>query len=161
MASYLQAQHHDAWRTTMYPLPTIPTESEAKWNTCARNHIFEALDEELFDRVFALQTAHEVWMELKEIHVGNKKIREEKYELLKLELNEFKMKDDEGVEKMYSRNLSMGCNRSRDVIILCRIIYLSSCVEYTLMLKVRYHAVKGVKASMLPWIHSIRRVHHR
>jgi hypothetical protein len=61
------------------------------------------LDEELFDRVFALQTAHEVWMELKKIHVGNKKIREEKYELLKLELTEFKMKDDEGVEKMYSR----------------------------------------------------------
>jgi hypothetical protein len=42
-------------------------------------------------------------MELKEIHVVNKKIREEKYELLKLELNEFKMKDDEGVEQMYSR----------------------------------------------------------
>jgi hypothetical protein len=87
MASYLQAQHHDAWRTTMYPLPTVPTESEAKWNAHARNHIFEALDEELFDQVFALPTAHEVWMELKEIHVGNKKIREEKYELLKLELN--------------------------------------------------------------------------
>jgi hypothetical protein len=103
MASYLQAQHHDAWRTTMYPLPTVPTESEAKWNVRSRNHIFEALDEELFDRVFALPTAHEVWMELKEIHVGNKKIREEKYELLKLVLNEFKMKDDEGVEQMYSR----------------------------------------------------------
>jgi hypothetical protein len=29
------------------------------------------------------------------------------------------------------------------------------------MLKVSYHAVKGVKASMLPSIHSIRRVHHR
>jgi hypothetical protein len=40
---------------------------------------------------------------LKEIHVGNKKIREEKYELLKVELNQFKMKDDEGVEQMYSR----------------------------------------------------------
>jgi hypothetical protein len=103
MASYLQAQHHDAWRTTMYPLPTVPTESEAKWNARARNHIFEALDEELFGRVFALPTAHEVWMELKEIHVGNKKIYEEKYELLKLELNDFKMKDDEGVEQMYSR----------------------------------------------------------
>jgi hypothetical protein len=49
---------------------------------------FEALDEELFNRVFALETAHEVWMQLKEIHVGNKKIREEKYELLKVELNE-------------------------------------------------------------------------
>jgi hypothetical protein len=83
LASYLQAQHHDAWRTTMYPFPSVPTESEAKWNARARNHIFEALDEELF-RVFALPTAHEVWMELKEIHVGNKKIHEEKYELLKL-----------------------------------------------------------------------------
>jgi hypothetical protein len=28
---------------------------------------------------------------------------------------------------------------------LCRIIYLSSCVEYTLMLKVIYRAVKGVE----------------
>jgi hypothetical protein len=33
----------------------------------------------------------------------NKKIREEKYELLKVELNEFKMNDDVGVEQMYSR----------------------------------------------------------
>jgi hypothetical protein len=32
-----------------------------------------------------------------------KKIREEKYELLKVELNEFKMNDDEGIEQMYSR----------------------------------------------------------
>jgi hypothetical protein len=29
------------------------------------------------------------------------------------------------------------------------------------MLKVIYHAVKGVRAPMLPWIHSIHRVHHR
>jgi hypothetical protein len=81
----------------------VPTDSEAKWNARARNHIFETLDEELFDWVFTLQTAHEVWMELKEIHVGNKKTREEKYELLKLELHEFKMKVEEGVEQMYSR----------------------------------------------------------
>jgi hypothetical protein len=39
----------------MYPLPTVPMESEAKWNACAINHIFEALDDELFDQVFALQ----------------------------------------------------------------------------------------------------------
>jgi hypothetical protein len=102
MASYIQAQHLDAWCTTMYPLHRVPTESEAKWNARARNHIFETLDEELFDRVFALETVPEVWMQLKEIPVGNKKIREEKYELLKVELNEFKMNDDEGVEQMYS-----------------------------------------------------------
>jgi hypothetical protein len=29
------------------------------------------------------------------------------------------------------------------------------------MLKVSYHAVKEVRAPMVPWIHSIRRVHHR
>jgi hypothetical protein len=29
------------------------------------------------------------------------------------------------------------------------------------MLKVSYHAVEGVRAPMLPWIHSIRRVHQR
>jgi uncharacterized protein YlxP (DUF503 family) len=87
----------------MYPLPTVPTKSEAKCNARARNHIFEALDKELFDRVFALQTAHEVWMQFKEIHVGNKKKIREKYELLKVELNEFKIKDDEGEEQMYSR----------------------------------------------------------
>jgi hypothetical protein len=29
------------------------------------------------------------------------------------------------------------------------------------MLKVSYLAVKEVRAPMLPWIHSIRRVHHR
>jgi hypothetical protein len=40
MASYLQAQHHDVWRATMYPLPSVPTESEAKWNARGRNHIF-------------------------------------------------------------------------------------------------------------------------
>jgi hypothetical protein len=29
------------------------------------------------------------------------------------------------------------------------------------MLKVSYHAIKGSRDPMLPWIHSIRRVHHR
>jgi hypothetical protein len=35
--------------------------------------------------------------------VRNKKICEEKYEFLKVELNEFKMNDDEGVEQLYSK----------------------------------------------------------
>jgi hypothetical protein len=29
------------------------------------------------------------------------------------------------------------------------------------MLKVSYHVVKGIRVPMLPWVHSIRRVHHR
>jgi hypothetical protein len=39
----------------------------------------------------------------------------------------------------------MDCNGSWDVIVFCWIIYRSSCVEYTLMLNVSYHAVKGVE----------------
>jgi hypothetical protein len=41
------------------------------------------------------------------------------------------------------------------------VIYLLSSVEEALLFKVSYHAVWGVKISMLPWNHSIRRVHHR
>jgi hypothetical protein len=29
------------------------------------------------------------------------------------------------------------------------------------MLKVSYHVVKGIRVPMLPWVYSIRRVHHR
>ena len=33
------------------------------------------------------KTAHEVWEELETIHVGSKKLREEKYQVLKGKLN--------------------------------------------------------------------------
>jgi hypothetical protein len=76
MANYLQAQHHDAWRTTMYPLPMVPTEGEAKWNAHARNHIFKALDEELFDQVFALQTAMKCgWNSRRSMWVTKRSVR--------------------------------------------------------------------------------------
>ena len=49
------------------------------------------------------KTAHEVWEELETIHVGSKKLREEKYQVLKEKLNEFKMHPSELVEQIYAR----------------------------------------------------------
>ena len=44
------------------------------------------------------KTAHEVWEELETIHVGSTKLREEKYQVLKEKLNDFKMFPNELVE---------------------------------------------------------------
>ena len=49
------------------------------------------------------KTAHEVWKELENIHVGPKKLREEKYQVLKEKLNEFNMHPSELVEQIYAR----------------------------------------------------------
>src|SRR6185437_11126738 len=46
---------------------------------------------------------HEVWKELETIHVGSTKFREEKYQVLKEKLNDFKMFPNELVEQIYAR----------------------------------------------------------
>jgi hypothetical protein len=82
-------------------------------------------------------------MEPKEIHVGNKKIREEKYELLKLELNEFKMKDDEGVEQMYSRmGVLIQSINALDVVNLSEQEIISKILQT--LPKPRYNIVKAL-----------------
>ncbi|XP_039787003.1 keratin, type II cytoskeletal 4-like [Panicum virgatum] len=78
-------------------------EDHTKWNARAKNALFDALSEEIFARVHSKKTAHEVWGELETIHVGSKKLREEKYQVLKEKLNEFKMHSSELVEQIYAR----------------------------------------------------------
>ena len=65
--------------------------------------MFEAISEEVFARVCNMATAHEIWLELDKIHNGSKKVREEKYQVLKEKLNDFKMLPNEHVEQMYTR----------------------------------------------------------
>ena len=78
-------------------------EDHTKWNARAKNALFDAFSEEIFARVHSKKTAHEVWEELETIHVGYKKLREEKYQVLKEKLNEFKMLPSELVEQMYAK----------------------------------------------------------
>ena len=73
-------------------------EDHTKWNARAKNALFDAFSEEIFTRVHSKKTAHEVWEELQTIYVGSKKLHEEKYQVLKEKLNEFKMLPSELVD---------------------------------------------------------------
>ena len=53
--------------------------------------------------MFTAKRPHEIWEALEAIYVGSKKLREEKYQVLKEKLNEFKMLPNELVEQMYAR----------------------------------------------------------
>ncbi|XP_039797549.1 uncharacterized protein LOC120662475 [Panicum virgatum] len=102
-----------AWRVTLRLNPLawevtdksigVMDEDHTKWNARAKNALFDALSEEIFAHVHSKKTTHEVWEELETIHVGSKKLREEKYQVLKEKLNEFKMHPSELVEQMYAR----------------------------------------------------------
>ena len=65
-------------------------EDQVKYGARAKNALFDALSEEIFARVHSKKTAHEIWEALEAIYVGSKKLREEKYQVLKEKLNESK-----------------------------------------------------------------------
>ena len=45
----------------------------------------------------------EIWLEFDKIHNGSKKVREEKYQVLKEKLNDLKILPNELVKQMYAR----------------------------------------------------------
>ena len=103
-----------AWRVTLTLLTLLlgrlPTKPLMLWMRTTQNRmvepknaLFDAIGEEIFARVHSKKTAHEVWEEFETIHVGSKKLREEKYQVLKEKLNEFKMHPSELVEQIYAR----------------------------------------------------------
>ena len=89
-----------AWEVTDKAVASVMDEDHTKWNARAKNALFDAISEEIFARVHSKKTAHEVWEELETIHVGYKKLREEKYQVLKEKLNAFKMLPSELVEQI-------------------------------------------------------------
>ena len=101
MVGYLVALNPLAWEVTDKVIGVMD-EDRIKWNDRAKNALFDALSEEIFACGHSKKTAHEVWKELENIHVGSKKLRE-KYQVLKEKLNEFKMHPSELVEQMYAR----------------------------------------------------------
>jgi len=80
-----------------------PSEDQVKWNARAKNVLFDAISKEIFAPVHSKHSANDLWVELETIHIGSKKLREEKYQVVKDKLNEFKMLPNELVEQMYSR----------------------------------------------------------
>jgi hypothetical protein len=76
---------------------------------------------DIFNQVFTLKTANEIWLKLHELHDGTSTVREQKHCLVLNEYNSFAMRDDELVRHMYSHlNLiinelnSIGINKLGD-----------------------------------------------
>jgi hypothetical protein len=84
---------------------------------------------DVFNQVFTLNTTHEIWLKLQEIHDGTSNIHEQKHCLAQQSYDSFEMNDDELVRDMYSRlNLiinelnSIGLTKLGDVDIVRKII---------------------------------------
>jgi len=90
MTGYLEALHVICWEVTEKPIVGNWSEDQVKYHARAKNALFDALSEDIFARVHSKKMAHEVWKELETIHVGSTKLREEKYQVLKEKLNDFK-----------------------------------------------------------------------
>ena len=111
MACHLEAVYLGVWRVTrdrMKPIknPDKSIKSEEKemhFNARAKNCLFESFSMDVFNQVFALNTAHEIWLKLQKLHDGTSNVREQKYCLAKQNYDFFIMNDDELVRDMYSR----------------------------------------------------------
>jgi hypothetical protein len=144
MTCYLEAVDLGVWRVTrdgMKPLkiPRNPPRVREKiqLNARAKNCLYESLSMDIFNQVFTLKTANEIWVKLHELHDGTSNVHEQKYCLVLNEYNSFAMKDDELVRDMYSRlNLiinelnSIGINKLGDADIVRKIISLLSQRRY-------------------------------
>jgi hypothetical protein len=84
MACYLDAVDLGVWRVTrdgMKPpkIPEKPTTSEEKeihLNARVKNCLYESLSMDIFNQVFTLKTANEIWLKLHELHDGTSNVRE-------------------------------------------------------------------------------------
>jgi hypothetical protein len=139
MACYLEVIDLGVWRVTrdgMKPpkdpeKPTTSEEKEIHLNARAKNCLYESLSMDIFNQVFTLKTANEIWLKLHELHDDTSNVCEQKHCLVLNEYDSFAMKDNELVRDMYSRlNLiinelnSIGINKLGDADIVRKIIFL-------------------------------------
>jgi hypothetical protein len=110
---------------------TTSEEKEIHLNARAKNCLYESLSMEIFNQVFTLKIANEIWLKLHELHGGPSNVHEQKHCLVLNEYNSFAMKENELVRDMYSRlNLiinelnSVGINKLGDADIVRKIISL-------------------------------------
>ncbi|CAN6324860.1 unnamed protein product [Urochloa humidicola] len=145
MSCFLEAKGLGVWRVTekgMKPLsrpdnPTKADENELHLNAIARNSILESLSMDVFNRVYGLKSAHEIWNTIKELHDGSSDIRDQKYSLLKKEFDDFKMFPHELANDMYSRlNVivnelnSLGLNKLSDGDVTRKIVSILPKEKY-------------------------------
>jgi hypothetical protein len=84
------------------PEKLTTSEEKIHLNARAKNCLYESLSMEIFNRVFTLKTANEIWLQLHELDDGTSNVREQKHYLVFNDYNSFAMKDNELVRGMYS-----------------------------------------------------------
>jgi hypothetical protein len=52
------------------------TPKQQKWNAKARNAIIEGISEDIFARIDNIDLAHDMWLQLIQLHEGSFKVRE-------------------------------------------------------------------------------------
>jgi hypothetical protein len=62
-------------------------------NARAKNCLYESLSMEIFNQVFTLKTANEIWLNLHELHDGASNVSEQKNCLVLNEYNSFAIKE--------------------------------------------------------------------
>jgi hypothetical protein len=139
MACYLKVVDLGVWRAThdeMKPpknheKPTRSEEKEIHLNARAQNCLYESLSMDIFNQVFTLKTANEIWLKLHELHDSISNVCEQKHCLVLNEYNSFAMKDNQLVRDMYSHlNLiinelnSIAINKIGDADIVRKIVSL-------------------------------------
>jgi hypothetical protein len=145
IACYLEVIDLGVWRVTRDGIKphknleklTTSEEKEIHLNARTKNCLYESLSMEIFDQVFTLKTANEIWLKLHELHDDTSNVREQKHCLVLNEYNSFAMKENELIRDMYSRlNLiinelnSIGINKLGDADIVRKIIALLPQQKY-------------------------------
>jgi hypothetical protein len=59
--------------------PTTSEEKEIYLNARAKNCLYGSLSMDIFNQVFTLKTANEIWLKLHELHDGTSNVREQKH----------------------------------------------------------------------------------
>jgi hypothetical protein len=116
---------------------TTSEEKQIHLNARVKNCLYESLSMEIFNQVFTLKTANEIWLKLQELHDGTSNVHEQKRCLVLNDYNSFAMKDNELVRDMYSHlNLiinelnSIEINKLGDADIVRKIISLLPQQKY-------------------------------
>jgi hypothetical protein len=102
MDAYLDALGPDVWNATKTGYTGTLTLEQQKWNAKARNTIIEGISEDVFARIDNIDLAHDMWHQLIQLYEGSSKVYEQKYHLLRVKYDEFKMLPNEYCNNMFS-----------------------------------------------------------
>jgi hypothetical protein len=103
MGEYLDALSPDVWNATKTGYTGALTLEQQKWNAKARNAIIEGISEDIFARIDNIDLAHDMCLQLIQLHEGSSKIREQKYHLVRAKYDEFNMLPNECCNDIFSR----------------------------------------------------------